>query len=186
MKTTGYIFLLSREFRRNKGRTLTVIVSLFVASFFVLLAMGLRNGVIHGLIPEIERAFPEKMLLAKPRTLTLGGIRLDTETITPELLQKIRGVKGVSYVSPQISLVFPCRAVSQIFGNIFSTDVVVIGVEDRIVQPDVAPGRTFVYSPDKPIPVLTSQYFLNLYNLGLSDSLSLPKFNESSGNNRIG
>ncbi len=180
MKVTSYIFLLSREFKRNKGRTFSVVFSLFVASFFLLLAYGLLNGIGNHILPELEKAFPEKLLLARPKTLSLGGIRLDTVELTPDIGEKIKKIKGVEFVSPQITLSFPSRAISQIFGNLFSTDVVVIGVEERVVAPHISEEKDFIYMPGKPIPVLTSQYFLNLYNLGLSDSMSLPKFNASS------
>ncbi|MCD6384249.1 ABC transporter permease [Candidatus Sumerlaeota bacterium] len=180
MRLSSYIFLIVREFRRNRGRTLSVLISLVIASFFLLLALGLRNGILNGVFPELEKAFPEKILLVKPRTLSLAGLRLDTEKLSSDVVQKIREVPGVAFVSPQLTLAFPTRAITRIFGNIFSTDVVVIGVEKRIIERFLAPEEEFVYSPGKPVPALTSQYFLNIYNLGLSDSLGLPKFSSRS------
>lgn len=157
-----------------------MLISLMIASFFLLLALGLRNGILNSVFPELEKAFPEKILLVKPRTVSLGGLQLTTERLDDAIVQKIKDLPGVAFVSPQLTLAFPSRAISRIFGNVFSTDVVVIGVERRIVEQFLARGEDFTYSPDKPVPALTSQYFLNIYNLGISDSLGLPKFNPHS------
>lgn len=180
MKFSGYIFLLVREFRRNKGRTIILIVSLTIVAFFILMAAGLRRGITYEVLPQVERAFPAKVLLVKPGVASIAGIQLTTEKITPELIAKIVKIPGVNFVSPQLTLSFPSRAISQIFGSEFSTDVVVIGVEKHIVADYIAPGKDFTYSPSQPVPALISQYFLNLYNLGLAESFSLPKFDPNS------
>ncbi|MCX7765295.1 MAG: ABC transporter permease [Candidatus Sumerlaeia bacterium] len=180
MRLSGYIFLLVREFRRNKGRTISLIISIMIATFFIILAVGLRKGITFEVLPQLERAFPAKVLLVKPGVTSIAGIQLTTEKITPELIAKINKIPGVTFVSPQMTLAFPSRAISRIFGTEFSTDVVVIGIEKHIIADYLAQGKDFIYSPHQPVPALISQYFLNLYNLGISESLSLPKFEPNS------
>jgi ABC-type lipoprotein release transport system permease subunit len=180
MRFGNHIFIMLRELRRNKGRTLSLVISLIIASFFLLLALGLWQGVRAGIIPKLEEAFPEKTLLVKPRQAAIGNMRLDTAKLTRETLDEIRSFSGVEFVSPQLTVAFPCRAISDIFGSTFSTDVVVIGVEERIIARYLPAGENFRYHKGEPIPTLISNYFINLFNLGLSDSLGMPKFDSNA------
>jgi ABC-type lipoprotein release transport system permease subunit len=168
----GYIFE-----RRYRYATTIFAIAVAIAVLCIVTALGL--GIVKVVIPEMEKMFPERILVAKPRTTDVSLMRLDVTAITDQTIQHIENVPGVERISPQLGLAFPVSAEGSIFGETIRTDVVVYGVKEWLVAQDVAPGETFRYSanPDDPVPVLISQFFLDIYNLGLAQSSGLPKFN---------
>jgi ABC-type lipoprotein release transport system permease subunit len=175
----NFLYLVKGYIFERRYRYVTTVFAIAVAMAVLYAVAALSLGIQKFVIPEMERMFPEKILIAKPRTADVNLMRLDVTAITDETIRKIQQVPGVERISPQVPLAFPVSAEGSIFGETIRTDVVVHGVSEWLVEQDVAPGETFRYSPnqDEPVPVLISQYFVDIYNLGLAQSGGLPQFN---------
>ncbi|HPB32188.1 MAG TPA: ABC transporter permease [Candidatus Sumerlaeota bacterium] len=180
MKFRGTFFLVWRGIVRNAARNIIHLATLALVAFFLCLALLVHFGVRKPLLNALGRAFPEKKLLALPRTLDLGPIRLNRTRLTGKILDQISALPGVVAVYPMQPVVFPVSAEGTILGQELFTDVIVNGVAPELVLPDVAPGWPYPDSPDGTWqPVLISKYFLDIYNFGMAQSMSLPKFNEA-------
>ncbi len=182
MYLKGYFYLIWRSIRRNPGRTLLNVFGGVVGTFFLCLALSGYFGVRGPLLEELGRAFPEKRLVVKPKTLEISLVKINRTKLTSAIIEKIRKLRGVDAVYPIQPIWFPVRAEGRIFGVDISTDIAVNGVSPALVMDSVAPGEDFggYYTTEKPAPVIISRYFLDLYNFGVAQSNNLPKFNESS------
>lgn len=181
MRSQGYRFLISRSIRRNPGRNFFLIFGAVLSAFFLTAALVGHFQIRNPVLEELNRVFPEKRIVVKPKTLELGPVQLNRTKLNADIIRKIENLPGVEAVYPVQPLLFPVRAEGTIFGQTLSTDVVVNGSPPALVEESVAAGFDFKeVSPEEPLPVLISQYFLDLYNLGLAPSNNLPKFNKST------
>ena len=183
MKLSGYIFLTRRSLLRNPGRTLWRLFGMAVGTFFLSIALFGYFGVRKPILNELGRAFPEKRLVVKPKTLELGPLKMNRTKLNAVIIDQIKDLEGVENVYPIQPINFPVRAEGTIFGQQIMTDIVVNGAPPQLVENSIAPGEKFSgsdYTPEKPAPVVISRYFLDLYNFGIAQSNNLPKFNEST------
>lgn len=182
MRIRNYLYIVQQNLARKRLRTLLAVLSMAIAVCILCMSIALALGIHVHILGKLNRAFPERILIASPQTADISLLRVDTTQITEDTIAKIRALPGVEYVAPQLSLSFPTRAEGSIFGTVISTDVVVNGVPRELVADDLAPGKEFRYDPNlnRPIPVLISQYFIDIYNTGYARSQNLPQFNPAA------
>ena len=136
------------------------------------------------LLQELSRAFPEKRLVVKPKTLEMGPVKMNRTKLNENIIQKVSDIKGVARVFPMQPISFPVRAEGRIFGQEIMTDIVINGVAPELVQDSIAPGEHFEsmdFQSGLEVPVIISRYFLDLYNLGVAQANNLPQFSQSAG-----
>lgn len=182
MKIRNYLYIVHQNLARKRLRTSLAVLSMAVAVGILCMSIALALGIQIHILQKINRAFPERILIGSPQTADISLVRVDTTQITEETITTIRAMPGVDYVAPQLTISFPTRAEGSIFGTVISTDVVVNGVPREMVANDLAPGKEFRYDADLnlPIPVLISQYFIDIYNAGYARSQNLPQFNPAA------
>ncbi|MCX6999812.1 MAG: FtsX-like permease family protein [Candidatus Sumerlaeota bacterium] len=181
MRLQSYFYLTLRSISRNAGKSILNIFGMMVGVFFLCAALTGYVSVRTPLLLELSRAFPEKRLIVKPKTLGIGPVQVDRTRLNRDILDKVGHLRGVKSVFPIQPVFFPVRAEGRIFGQEISTDIVVNGAPQELVKDCIQSGINFT-SPltGEPLPVVVSRYFLDLYNLGLAQSNNLPKFNEAS------
>ncbi len=152
--------------------------------FFLALGLGASIGVWRGLRPALEKLFPERKLIVRPPALRLSLVKVETQRITDDTLERLRVLPGVGRVDPQMPATFPLHAEGK-FGPMpepIVTEIVVHGVPRDLVADSIPESESFEWTLEevRPCPVVVSSYFLDLYNLGISESNRLPKLNESA------
>jgi len=181
MRTQSYFFLTLCSITRNAGKNILNIFGMMIGVFFLCAALAGYFSVRAPLLSELSRAFPEKRLVVKPKTVGIGPVQMDRTRLNQSVLDEVRRLRGVKTVLPIQPVYFPVRAEGSIFGQEISTDIVVNGAAPELVKDCVQSGVNFTSPlPGEPLPVVISRYFLDLYNLGVAQSNNLPKFNESS------
>lgn len=180
-KTADFFYLVLLGLRERWGRTLLTVSALAFAVAVNSIAFFLGYGFLRDVVRRAEDMFPRSLLTVRPRTLDLAAFRFNASTLGDREVQKIAALSGVEFVAPQLSLKMPLRAEGEIMGQSATTDAVVVGIDPRLVEKDVAPGFSFSYDPQtsQPIPCIIPRFFLDMYNLAYADSLGLPKISET-------
>lgn len=181
MKPGRLAYIVARNLAERKGRTA---VAVFVITFTVCVVMvvgALSLGFLGGVIRKAEEVFPPGMLMVRPRSLNVSVLSLNTAAITSHTVEAVRKLDGVEYVAPQLALKMPMRAEGEVLGQGASTDALVVGIDPIVVKEELRKGMRFEYEADTsaPIPCVMPRYFLDMYNLAYSESLGLPKINET-------
>ena len=179
-RAQGFLYLIVTAWRERWGRTL---VGIFTVAFTVCVAtvaLFIGFGFAWHAIQRVQQLFPKSVLVVRPKSLNLAAFQFQANTIDEHAIERIRALRGVELVAPQLSLKVPLRAEGEIVGQHVTTDIVVVGVEPQLVKHNVAPGFSFSYDEQTslPIPCLMPRLFLDMYNLAYADSLGLPKISE--------
>lgn len=170
--------------RMRRGRMLSARIGVGLAVFFLTLGLGAAFGVARGLRPALEKLFPERKLIVRPPALNVALLKLQTLNINDESLAAIRAIPGVARVDPQMPIGFPIHAEGTLgpTQEEIVTEIVVHGAPRDLVADGIPDDESFEWKMGeaRPCPVVVSSYFLDLYNLGISESTGLPKLNESA------
>ncbi len=191
---------LGRHWRHFTAASVGIVLGVAGLCFFLALGFGIRE---HLLV----QVFPEDFIEVERRStdIDIFALRLDLgrDTLDEAVLTDLRSVDGVEAVYPKMRLTVPALASggSSLFGTGLQTEVVVDGIDPRLVADDFGgvfqevdgerggtPCRSGSECGDasycdgrgicRPfIPVLVSPYVVELYNGGFRRSYGLPKIN---------
>ncbi len=176
-----FCYLVGLGIRERWGRVFLTATALAFAVAISTIALVYGWGGLRQAISRAEAAFPKGLLTVRPRTLDVVAFRFNATVLSDKEVRAIEQLPGVEFVAPQLSLKMPLRAEGEIMGQTATTDIVVVGIEPRLIKSDVEPGYTFDYDSQTslPIPCVVPRFFIDMYNLAYADSLGLPKISES-------
>lgn len=180
MRLSGFIFLLRKNIFKKKIRALILIGSFAAAIFILGLSVSFLLGAKREAIPRLKKSFPENQIIMSPAQLSVSLIKFNTTVINDDLIAKIKALSGVAEVYPILPLSMPVCAEGRIFGTELTTDLSVNGVDPEFVKDEVRKGYSFSPNTSVYLPVLVSQYFVDLYNLGIAEGNNLPKLSDSA------
>lgn len=184
MRFSGWLWLVRREVAAQPGRAVLLVLCAG-------LACGICGIAFHGLRyvrmefrPHLESLFPEERLVVRPGEVDVAFFRMRTRGIDDDMLARIAALDGVARAHPQMTALFPVMAEISI-GRLdvdFASDVVLFGVPEDLVRRDLPAGAAFAFDPSgaRPVPVVVSAYFLDMYNLGLAEGSGLPKLSAAA------
>ncbi|MBN1517524.1 FtsX-like permease family protein [Candidatus Sumerlaeota bacterium] len=177
MKLTSCLFLIRRNASRQLFRSLSAALSIAVAAAFLFLLTALIAGVVQNVYPRIEAAFPEKEIIVKPASLSLSILQISGRNLDTKQLETIRDIDGVEAAYPVLPVRVPLSAEAELLGQTFASDVVVYGVPPELLAKNIEHKRGFTFQTGAAeIPVVVSEYFLDIYNMGMAEANGLPKF----------
>ena len=134
------------------------------------LVMRFRLG---GYLAEL---FPEEQVRLESLRGALGPMAIETQTITEETVSRVAALPQVRLVQPIEPVRLPVAVEGQVFGQGLRSDAVIHGVPREMVADAI--GEDVAWSmpedADEPFPIVASQYFLDLYNLGLARASGMP------------
>ncbi len=184
MSISNFLHLVHRNIRMRRIRMLSARLGIGLAVFFLALGLGASLGIWRGLQPALEKLFPERKLIVRPPAVDVAMLRVQTLKITGATLKQFRDLEGVARVDPQMPVKFPVHAEGTIgpLQDSLATEIVIHGVPRSLVAESLPEDESFewTFKDTRPCPVVVSSYFLDLYNLGLSESIHLPKLNEGA------
>jgi putative ABC transport system permease protein len=177
VKTARALTLARRNLASNpRGAALSALgVAIGVAClvFFTALGRGVTTVVRTRVLPVDESALEVKLPEVSLGSF-LGGGKLDDEA-----LARLKALDGVQDVYPKMEVRVPSS--SRFNGDFFGrslrmyVEVVANGVDPRLVEKDVAPGKQFRDGgPGSVIPVLANAGLLEIYNKTFAPSRGLP------------
>ncbi len=178
MKLTRAFALARRNLAVNRrGAALSafgVAIGVACLVFFTGLGAGISHVVRTRVLP-VDASLVE----VKPSDVSLGGL-LGGGTLDAETLPRLRTLAGVVDLYPKMEVRQPSS--SRFNGDFFGkpmklyTEIIAQGLDPRLVQADLAAGRTFDDpGPGKPVPVLANSRLLELYNKTFAPQRGLPK-----------
>jgi len=177
-KLTG---LAARNLRRNlryhllAGTAIAVGVAAF--AFF----LGLGEGVQARVVGPLAETLPPSELEVKPKKVSLGVFQLDRPSLfggarfDDAALEKLAAIPGVTAVHGTMNILFPIMAWGRFFGKGVRTDLIVTGVDERLVRAELGPDVPFAYEEGHPVPLVASPHLLELYNASFAKMNGLPQ-----------
>lgn len=180
VRPSSILFLLRVSFRARWRGYLWVVAGMAVGMLALSAAAVFGLGLGRTLDEYRRNVFPENRVLLRPRSIELVWLQVETASITPQTLEKVRRIPGVRRVSPEATIRFPISAEGTLAGTSMTTDITVTGVESWLLGKDVP--STFTYRPNanQEVPAVLASYFLDLYNTALAESNQLPKLSPSA------
>lgn len=179
-RVLNFFYLLFLGLRERWARFLLTVLALLVATLVNVLTFVHGLGVLRESIRHAEELFPRGLLTVRPKAIDFMAFKFHATILNDRVVETIARLSGVEFVAPQLSLKMPLRAEGEIMGQSAVSDVVVVGIDRKMVEADVEPGYRFIYdeSTSQPIPCVVPRFFLDMYNLAYADSLGLPKISE--------
>ncbi|NOZ84775.1 MAG: ABC transporter permease [Deltaproteobacteria bacterium] len=180
MKLMGSLAMSRNNLRRNIGAHLLsgAVSTIGVASlvFFMALGQGVKEKILDPMIRNLQSE-----LEVRPGTITLGPLLLDKPALLgggrldDSMINKLKKIKGVRMVYPRMNIKFPVMAYGRFFKKGVSTDLVVDGVDEGLVESDLGKKDAFRWKKGKPVPVVISPHLLALYNTSFAGMHNLPR-----------
>ncbi|HBF33850.1 TPA: hypothetical protein DDW35_04745 [Candidatus Sumerlaeota bacterium] len=184
MRLSAALTLSRISFRTHWKTWLWIIAGMGIGTLALGISIFAGLGVSKSLKNHLNAIFPENRVIIQPKMVDVQVLRVETSTITEDTLRQVRALPGVKRISPEATLRFPVSASATLWGNTYTTDITVTGVEPWLLGNDVP--TTFTYNPetDTQVPAILAAYFLDLYNLALAEGNKLPKLAPAAVLNR--
>lgn len=175
------LYVVRGNLAERKMRTATAVFVIAFAVGVVMVVVALMLGFLQSATAKAREVFPPGVLVVKPKAVNIAVLAINTGAITDGTVEQIRSMPGVEYAAPQLSLKMPMRVEIEIMGQVISSDAAVVGIDPQLVQADVKKGFTFSnnINTSEPVPSVLPRYLLDIYNLAYSESMGLPKINET-------
>lgn len=170
---------LSLRIRRRRHFGLAAALALGTLALGLSVVSGLGLG--RSLQRHLGELFPAGRIALRPTATSFLWLQVETASITPDTIEKVRALPGVRRASGEATVRFPISASGNLLGEQFETDISVTGIEGWLLGNEEPPN--FAYDPADPnavVPGVLSQYFLDLYNMTLAESNGLPKLSPAA------
>lgn len=170
-----FFHLLWRHLRQYPGRAGAALAVLALASTLMLALAGAGAALRFRVGSRLNDLFPEEQVRLESSRGAIGPLAIEGRPITDEIVDKLRARPRVKAIHPIEAVRFPVRVEGNLFGNTFSSDAVIHGM-DRTLVADAIDSRTAWRTPNdnEQFPIVVSSYFLDLYNLGMARAGGLP------------
>lgn len=159
MRLGSFWLLIRRDIKRTRGALMTsgfgIAAGTAALIFFLALGLGVR-AVLLGQVFPIDQVELEPPKASDPGLLgLLVGGGAEPPGITPEEIERLRQVPGVTGVFPKLRIAFPTsgRGGKEIFGHdVGSSELVGDGIEPELVRWEIPAGSSFDDPLERPGP----------------------------------
>ena len=150
--------------------------------FFAATMLAIAVGVPSAVFQELERAFPARRMLVKPRGVDLSILRLESG-ISVDAIRQLEAVSGVARVYPVEPLRVPSSMRGDMLDLTLQTDVIIWGVPTDL--PEFSAGtpdrfRAVNWRDGEPLAMVVPSFYLDLYNSGLAAASGLPSISSAA------
>ena len=180
MRLAAALTLSRISFRTHWKTWLWIIAGMGIGTLALGISVFAGLGISKSLKNHLNAIFPENRVIIQPKMVDVQMLRVETSTITTETLEQVRALPGIKRISPEATLRFPISAGATLWGNTYSTDITVTGVEPWLLGDDAPTTFTFNPETDTKVPAILAAYFLDLYNLALAEGNKLPKLSPAA------
>lgn len=177
MRTREVLSLALRNLRRDRRAVFSgafgVSVGVIALLFFIALGLGISDLVRSKILPvnlaQVEVIAPK---------VAFGGV-FGTSRLDDALVQRLKGISGVSEAYPKMSV--RVSAVSRYQGDFFGrplrmgVELMAVGADPRLIEKELEESQRFEDPKGgEPIPVVLSPRLLELYNKSFAVQRKLP------------
>lgn len=180
MRLRSSLFLLRISLKRRARHHLGVAGGMAIGMLALAAAAIAGPGLAWTLSRHLQSLYPAQRVVLRPKAGNMIWLQVETTRITTETVARVRTLPGVLRVSPEATLRFPASAVASLLGNTYQTDISVTGVEPWLLGDDAPPAFTYDPAASSEVPAVLARYFLDLYNMTLAESNSLPKLSPAA------
>lgn len=176
----GYYYLASQFIAKRKIRFVVLSLSIIVATASLFVLLALHFGVKQFLASKAFDSIGVKEIIVQPQFQS-GLLLINKEEkrkITDTTVRNIEDMPGVEKVYPTIILKLPTSIRLTALGNTFESDAPIFGVAPEMVTSDLKYPSLFRADASQ-VGVVLSKDIIDFYNAGFSDSLGLPKLNDT-------
>lgn len=169
----------ARELGRHRLRSALLAggVALGVAMLVFLLAFV--AGTRKALLDRVVSSLPITHLTVAPRSFSLAVLKFQSpfSSLDPAAVERIQAIEGVETVMPMTGLRLPAQLRASFFGQGFSTDTGVFGIDTALVADQIPPDAGFSdrAAESPPYPAVISSDLVEMYNTGFAKQNELPQ-----------
>ncbi len=182
-----YYKLALNNLKSQKSRTILTLIGIAIGAASLLGIIAFSNGIKNAVIDTISRRGPLTQITVEPPSReggflkSLATINSNQDKITPQTISKIKQIPHVANVYPQLNYDNISSLRVNIWDQSFQTDTMIFGLPFEFIKEDLEASPAYQQdwqNPAEPYPALVSRNIINLYNLTVAPSNSLPSFSE--------
>lgn len=168
-----------RELGRHRLRSALLAggVALGVAMLVFLLAFV--AGTRKALLDQVVSSLPITHLTVAPRSFSLAIVKFQSpfSSLDPSAVDRIGEIDGVETVMPMTGLRLPAHLRATFFGQGFSTDLAVFGIDRGLVADQIpaSAGFSAEAAESPPYPAVISSDLIEMFNTGFAEQHDLPQ-----------
>lgn len=163
----------------SKFRTILTLISIIIGIASLALLLALNSGIETNIKETLARQTPLKQITVKPKTHTFGLSKVgqNVSNIDQEILEKIKAIKHVQEIHPQIAYKNPASLSVEFLEHEFYTDSLIFGVPKSFIENDLKNQEVWNLEQEE-IPTLVPRKILDLYNYSVATNYGLPILTE--------
>lgn len=171
----------------QKSRTILTLIGIAIGAASLLGIIAFSTGIKNAVIDTISMRGPLTQITVEPLSQeggflkSLATINSNKDKITPQTVSKIKQIPHVASVYPQLNYDNISSLRVNIWDQSFQTDTMIFGLPYEFIKEDLETNPAYQQdwqNPTEPYPALVSRNIINLYNLTVAPSNSLPSFSE--------
>jgi len=180
-----YYRLAIQNLKSQSVRTILTAIGIAIGAASLLGILAFTSGIKLAVIDTISQRGPLTQITVTPLTeeggflKSLRTISSNQDKITPQVIKQIESIPDVESVHPQLNYDNISSLRVNIWDQSFQTDTMIFGLPFEFVEEDLSEQDAKNWqNPEEPYPALVSRRIIDLYNLTVAPTNSLPKFSE--------
>ncbi len=177
-----WVRLIYLSFKRSPFYTLMPSITVAFLVFIVGMTSGITEGINKSISARIGRELPPNAIRVLPPKVKVKTISFSPKTrkgITYYHLRRILKMKGVVKTYLIARTPFPTMTQGHFLGFRYKSDLVVVGVDARLVRKDIKRGYSFRYRKGTgQVPIVASRFIVDAYNNVYAINNDLPQLSE--------
>ncbi len=177
------MFLLAKKnLLAQKGRTILTTIGVAIGTASLLGILAFSNGLRIAVIESITSKGSLTQLTVQPKAGEAGFLRsftqLSENSLKPEDLEKLAQINHVEATYPQINYENLSSLRVTLLGQSFQTDSMIFGLPFELLEEDIIRPELIANESEEPYPAIISRRIIDLYNVTVAPTNSLPSFKE--------
>jgi len=177
-----YYRIAQRNLSSQKGRTILTAFGVAIGTASLLGIVAFAGGLKAAVIETLTSQSPLTQITVQPKTegesFLKSLVPKPEDSLTVETISQLEEIPHVENVYPQLNYDNISSLRVNIWGQSFQTDTMIFGVPYEYLQEDLEDVQDW-QSQEEPYPAIISRRIIDLYNLTVAPSNSLPNFSEA-------
>ncbi|MBN1231898.1 MAG: FtsX-like permease family protein [Candidatus Coatesbacteria bacterium] len=181
MDNTSLLYLVKRDFKRERKRFIGALWSIFIATSLLFLLLSLGLGIRSYVIEKILSRLPSNQIIVRSKPLDLMGVSFSSSKssgLNNNKVKEYESWKEIKKVYKQADAAFPVHVYGKLIKSYYGSDAIIVGYDSEYLASGQDWEDKFKYEPGKPVPVVASSTLLEIYNEAFASANNLPRLTE--------